>query len=269
MITAEHAIHRFRRDLTISTMLRVALIGTALAALVAGSLSGSGFNSSVLILGVGLIWVVLGVRSVRGSRIAADSSSLIAAGQYDAAERRIVEALHAFSLFRTVKLLTLHHLAALRHAQRSWREAVVLCRALLRQRLGAVSGLGRSTRLILADALLELGDVRGAYDALASLYNERLSLGEALNLLSVQLDYCARVGAWDAMLFQIDTRAQLAELMPTDNAARTQALLALAARKRGRADWEAYLRRRAELLVDPAQLIERRPILRELWESQT
>src|SRR5438132_3317043 len=57
-------------------------------------------------------------------------------------------------------------------------DAVELCRALLRQRSGTMKGLARQSRLILADALLELGDLRGAFEALSSLYCERLSRSE-------------------------------------------------------------------------------------------
>jgi hypothetical protein len=61
------------------------------------------------------------------------------------------------------------------------------------------------------------------------------------------------------------SRVQLAELMPSTIAARTQALLALAARRAGRPDLSEWLRRRAELLADPAKLCAERPALRELW----
>ena len=226
------------------------------------------FDGSIILLIVGILWLVLSYRSVRGSRIAAASPSLIASGQYDAAEQRIVAAMHSFSLFRTVKLLTLHHLALLRHAQQRWQETVMLCRALLRQRLGPAAGLGKSTHLILAEALLELGDLSGAHDCLLGLYDQRLTLGEAIRLQSVQLDYLSRVGAWDQMLQEVQTKIQLAELMPADGAARVQALLALAARRGGRDDLSTWLRRRVELLADPAELSRRRPILAELWRLE-
>ncbi len=265
MLSAESAIHRFRRDLTVSTLLKSVLIGIALAALLIGPMIGGMRDGSFVLLVVGVLWLVLSFRSVRGSRIAAGSPSLIASGQFDAAEERIVEALHSFSLFRSVKLLSLHHLAMLRHAQRRWDETIALSRALLRQRLGSASELGKSASLILADSLLETGDLRGAHDCLVRLYEQRLMLGQALSLLSVQLEYLARIGAWDQMLEQVQTRVQLAELMPTESAATVQALLALAARKTARENWCDWLRRRAELLVDPALLIERRPVLGELW----
>ena len=266
MISAQHAITRFKRDLTLSTLLKVLLLVAAAGALFIGPALGGAFDGSLALVLVGVTWLVLSYRSVRGSRMAADSPSLIAAGQFEAAEHRIGEALRAFSLFRTVKLLSLHHLAVLRHAQRRWPETALLCRALLRQRLGPASGLGKSTRLILADSLLAMNDLRGAHECIARLYEHRLALGEALSLLGVQLDYLARIGAWQQMLHALPTRVQMAELMPTTSAAQAQALLALAARKTGRMEWESCLKRRAELLVDPDQLIERRPILRELWD---
>src|SRR5262249_20447833 len=153
-----------------------------------------------------------------------------------------------------------HHLALLRHAQKRWPDSAELCRALLNQRLGGLKGLARQSRLILADSLLELGDLRGSYDAISGLYQERLTLGEAIRLLAVQLDYLWRVNAWESMLEGVQTKVQLAELMNTPAAARTQAMLALAARKLGRTEWEIWLRRRVELLVDVRQLVQDRPI---------
>jgi hypothetical protein len=136
----------------------------------------------------------------------------------------------------------------------------------LGQRLGALQSINKPSRLILADALLELGDNGGAYQAIAGLYNQRLSLGEAMNLLLVQLHYEARIGAWDQMFGGgLVQKVELAELMPAGNAARAQAFLALAAQKRGRQDWAQWLRRRVELLTDVQQLCAERPMLWEVW----
>ena len=120
---------------------------------------------------------------------------------------------------------------------------------------------------MLADALLELGDVRGAADAIAGLYEQRLSLAELMKLLTVQLDYQSRLGLWNEMMTGITTKVQLAELMPAPSAARTQAMLALAAKHAGRADWCDWLRRRAELLTDVDRLTNDRPVLWELWQK--
>jgi hypothetical protein len=121
--------------------------------------------------------------------------------------------------------------------------------------------------LILADALLELGDLRGAHEAISGLYSQRLSLAEALSLLHVQLDYLWRINAWQEMLAGLGSKLQLAELMNTASSARTQAMLALAARKTGREDLSTYLRRRVELLTSVDELIKARPILNDLYSA--
>jgi len=112
-----------------------------------------------------------------------------------------------------------------------------------------------------------MGDVRGASEAIAGLFEQRLSLAEVMKLLSVQLDYQSRLGAWNDMMHGITTKVQLAELMPAASAARAQAMLALAAKHTGRPDWSDWLRRRAELLADVQKLTTERPALWELWQK--
>ena len=265
MIPAEAVIARVRRDLTISAIVKAALLVAAFLVLVWRGFGTSGAGDVLLLLLIGGAWLALSYRSVQGSRLAADSQWLIATGEYDAAEQQIERSLKTFSLFRNAKLLGMHRLAMLRHAQRRWPDAVALSRALLAQRLGPLKGLNKPSRLILAEALLEMDDPRGARDALAGLFDQRLSLSEAMTMLAVQVDYQARTGAWDQMMDRIATKVQLAELMPTTSAARTQAMLALAAKKSGREDWAIWLRRRVELLCDVQQLCARRSILWELW----
>ena len=256
MIPAQSAISRFNRDMT---------LGLILNAVLASAVAFCFFGGMMLLFVVLLVWIVLGYHSIKSSRLAAGSTSLIAAGEYEEAEVQIEQALRHFSLFRASKLLSLHHLAVLRHAQKRWHDAAELCRALLRQRLGALTGLSRQSRLILADALLELGDLRGAHEAISGLYSQRLTLAEALSLLHVQLDYLARINAWDQMLAGLGSKLQLAELMNAASSARTQAMLALAARKAGREELAQYLRRRVELLTDVDELIKARPILNDLY----
>jgi hypothetical protein len=269
MMSAQIAIARFRRDLTLGALLNgLLLAGLFLCVLMGGAL-GNRYADVLLLLVLGVLWITLGYRSIKGSRLAAGSPSLIAAGQFDLAEFQIEQALRTFSLFRTSKLLSLHHLAVLRHAQRRWGDTAELCRALLRQRLGGLKGLTRQSRLILADSLLELGDLHGAYESITALYEQRLTLAEALKLQTVQLDYLWRVNAWEQMLQGVQVKVELAELMNTASSARTQALLALAAKKTGRDDWAMWLRRRVELLVDVGELMRERPVLAELWPGNT
>ncbi len=266
-MNAETAINRARRDLTLTTIIKLVLAMAVIFGLFIAPLFDLGGNGTLLLVIVGVLWVVLSYQSMKGSRMAAASPGLIAAGQFDEAERVIDGALRSFSLFRTVKLMSLHHLALLRHAQQRYQEAATLCRELLGQRLGPVAGVGKQSRLILADALLEMGDLSGAYEALSSLYHQRLTLNEAKNLLQVELDYQSRIGEWGQMMVNLPAKVQIAELLPTPAAAKAQALLALAAKKQGQAEWSEFLRRRAELLADIQELTRQRPMLWELWEQ--
>jgi hypothetical protein len=234
-------------------------------AFVYASSAGPGSSGLLVIIGVVIGSAVVSLRLNRRSAAVADSPSLIAAGEFDEAEQRIEQVLGTFWTLRSAKLMGVHHLAVLRHAQRRWRDAALLSRALLGQRLAGMPGLARTARLMLADSSLELNDLTATHDALAGLYAERLSLTEAMNLLVIQLAYEARVGAWPAMLFNVGQKVQLAELLPAQAAARAQGLLSLAAARSGRDDLAAWLRRRAELLADVNELVAQRPVLAEVF----
>jgi hypothetical protein len=265
MLPVDATISRVRRDLTLSILLKAAL---TCAAIVCFFMAGPDNARFLALLGIGSLWFWLSLNSARSSRVAAQSPSLIAAGHFEEAERNIEQSILTFSLIRAVKLQTLHHLAMLRHAQRRWQESATLAQALLAQRLGALQPLSKSTRLLLADSLLEMNDLRGAYNAIASLHREQLSLAELLNLLAIQMDYSARASGWDSMLQNVMGKLQLAELMPAAISGRTQALLGLAAKKVGRDDLANWLRSRAELLADAERLVTERPLLSELWKNQ-
>ncbi len=236
--------------------------------LLAGPLLGSGWPATVAVVAMAAFWIGLSYRSARGSNLAADSPLLIATGQFDEAEQRIEQVLRRFSILRAVKLQSLHHLIVLRHAQRRWPDAAMLCRALLRQRLGSLESLAHSSRLMLADSLLEQDDLNGAYEQIIGLYHQRLNLTESLNLLLIQLDYETRIEAWGMMMRGIWSKVQLAELMPSGSAAQLQAMLSIAAEKTGRRDWADWLRQRAHLLADIDELVARRPRLKDLLAEQ-
>lgn len=265
LLPARTAISRFRRDLTFSRLLKGLFVLAVPGAFLLRAAGVAWVDPLMVLPVIACVFLVLSFGSVKGSRLVADSPSLIAAGQFEEAEKRIDEALRSFSLFRHVKVLGLHHLALLRHAQKNWPESALLCRALIGQPQNNLQGVGKPARLMLADALLEMGDVRGAGEAIGALYEQRLSLPELMKLLVVQLDHQSRVGAWGEMASGITTKVQLAELMPALSAARAQALLALAAKKAGREDWAGWLRRRAELLADVQKLAAERPVLWEVW----
>ncbi|MDB5297696.1 MAG: hypothetical protein JWO31_3679 [Phycisphaerales bacterium] len=268
MLSTASAISRLRRDLTLGALVKGLLVLAAVAALVLPPMLAPQVHSAAALMGVGVVWLALTYNSAKTSRLSADSPALIAAGEYDRAEAQIAAALGTFSLFRAVKLQALHHLALLRYGQKRYEDAATLSRAVLNQRLGtAAAPLAKPARLLLADSMLEAGDVRGAYDALRELAGQRLSLPEVLKLLAAQVDYESRVGAWDRLTHEAMTKVQLAELMSTPAAARTQALLAVAFRRTNRSDFADWLAARAAALVDPAALVAERPLLAELWPA--
>lgn len=268
MISVQQAITRFRRDVTVSTLLKGALAFGLVAVLMLHFVPlGKAIDPTFLLMVLGAVWLTLWYRTMKGSRMAAESSSLIASGQLDQAEAQIELSLKAFSMSRSVKSMSLLNLALVRLAQKRWPDTALLCREVLGTQKNTPEHLSKSGRLMLADSLLEMGDLRGAHEALSGLYEHRLTLNEALNLLRVQTDYLARVGAWQQLFQGVQTKIALAEIMPTPNAAKVQALLALAAKKIGKLQWSDWLKRRVELLVDARELATQRPVLSELWDN--
>jgi hypothetical protein len=248
MIPVDSAISRVRRDMVIGTVLRGILFAAALAAMFAGPIWGSSSLGLVGLVAVGAIWMMLSYRSMAGTRMAADSPMLIASGDFDKAETQIDSALKSFSLFKTGKLLSLHHLAVLRHAQKRWAESAQLCQAILGQTMRNLPGLARTTLLIMTDSLLQSGDLRGAQVGLNGLNGYRLTLSESLSLQLIQLEFGSRTGNWEQMLSGVGMKVQMCELMSGANAAKAQELLAKAARQTGREQLADWLQRRAELL---------------------
>jgi hypothetical protein len=264
-MNTDSAISRLRRDLVLGTLLKALLFAAAMGAVFVLPVAAPQISSGAALLAIAIIWLILGYNSAKGARISAETPNLIAVGQLKEAEEQIDEALRRFSLFRAVKLQAAHQLAMLRHAQRRYREATAICREILSHRTAAAAPMSRNVRLLMADSTLELDDVHGAYEAMSGLYGQKLSLPQVLDLLAAQLDYESRIGAWDRVMNQPMAKVQLAELMPTMPAARTQALLALGARHVGRHDFAEWLLARIELLIDPTRLVAERPLLAQLW----
>jgi hypothetical protein len=269
MLSADAAIARMRRAITLGIAVRALLWAAAVASLICAWLMPSSppVDGRIALIVVAVLWVTLSVRSWQSTRLNADVPHLLATGEFDAAEEQIDRSLRSFSLFRPIKLVALHQLAVLRMAQGKFADAATICHELLGHRLGMMGSLSRSSRLMLAQALLEQGEPRQAVMPLASLSGERLSLAETLNLLHLELDYGARVGDWQRMFDGYMGKVQLAEVMPAGASARVQASLALAARQVGRADVADWLSRRAALLADPAELVRQRPALAEIWPA--
>ena len=260
---AESAIRRVTRDVVVTWLIHAVLFLVVLVILFIGP--STGLPSILLVAIPCTVWVLLAFNGMREARNAMQWPTLIASGQLQEAERQIEQAIRGFSMLRSMKLLSLHQLAVLRMAQGNWADAARLSHAILTFRWARDASLQRASLLVLAGSSVRIGAMEPAYGAIGQLRLMPLTLDEQLALLSAETAYLARIGAWSSLVHAIDQKARMAELMPADAAAQTQAYLALGARREGRRDWETYLTQRCMLLEDPARLCEQDGILRELF----
>lgn len=267
MMPAEQALWRLNRDMVLTWVVNIGLAVVVFVLLLLGN--SSDFSPIFLVVIPILIWIVLAFQGMRETRNAMQWPILIASGRLEEAERQIEQSIRGFTLLRSVKLMSLHHLALVRMAQRRWQEAAALSRALLKYRMPRDRSVTNSVLLILGNAAIRTGDWQEAYRAIMQLRQQQLFLDEQLSLLSIECAYMARTGAWRELLHGIDAKTRLAELMPGELAAQTQGLLALGASRCGRTDWMMYLRDRCQLLCDPDRLCAEEPMLRELWEAKS
>ena len=271
-IATDRAISQSKRQILLGRTVHWGLLVVAVGSMAASPLIAGADQSRVaaivgfLPLAAAGVWLVLGAVSARTAAITIDVPVAVAAGLYGLAEDRVARAVGSFCLFRAPRLIGLHQLASLRSAQDRPAETAALCRAVLNRPGAAAAGLFNGTSLLLADAGLKLNDLPTVHNCLARLWGHRVNLAESLKLLELQLDYQSRTGAWSTMAEGLEHKVEMAELMPAESAAGSQALLALAARRMGRPAWAEWLGRRADLLADRAELIKRRPALAELWD---
>ena len=169
------------------------------------------------------------------------------------AESTLSEAIGRLPLVRSIRLLLYHRLAVLRHRQGRYAEAANICDGVLALPLGRARSVRSSLLLLLCESRLETRDLLGAYAALRELYQLRIGLTEALQRLLLRTRYEVMAGydAW--ALDRLESRLQLAEVMPYRQCGAMHALLALAA-ERSRSEHAPRLRARAELLCPPEQL---------------
>lgn len=258
VISTHHAIALARRWRWISVLLRLSLFVVLGAAIYAYE-KGGGF---VVVAGMFILWTIVASLNARTRRLALDAGQHIAAGEFDLAEDRLTQSLRAFSLADSTKQFGLQQLAMLRHAQSRWADAAALARAFLSSRRQAA--LDIPSRLVLAESLLEMGDLAGVGREIEDLSRQRLNLRQTLLLTQLRLDLQSRTAEFAAMFQQPQVAVGLVELMPAAASMRCHALLALAARRLGKTEWSDFLLRRAKLLGDVDALAGSRPVLREL-----
>jgi hypothetical protein len=264
MIQVDQAIRRVNRSVALTWAIHALLALAVGGGLIVGSILQV---PSILLASIPcILWVLLAVNGYRETHNAMRWPMLIASGDLEQAEQEIENAIHGFSVMRSVKLLSLHHLSVLRMAQRNWADAARLSKAMQGHHLSKDGSLKRASLLVLAASAARVGQMHDAYSALQRLRRMPLTLDEQLSLLHAESVYLGRLGAWDALAWRIDVKVRMAELMPTEYAVQTQAFLALAARRTGQSQWTGYLSRRCELLCDVAVLAGEEPVLAELWQ---
>jgi len=261
-LAAEQAIRLARSGIRRGALVRWALMLIGITGVVLAGAERTPSIGPAMALGAALAWVMLVVRSVRSQQDLLGVPVLLEHHHQEQADQIIAASLRAFSIFRAPRMQALQHLASIRHEQRRSQDAAALISELLRYRL---SPTARTSLLLLrAESSLELNDLPAVHAALSSL-PPPASLGESMKLMQLQTDYCVRVGAWAAALDNLPWKVELAELLPTEDAAWVQGLLALAAQRSNLPEWRAWLQRRAELLGDRATLVQRQPLLNELF----
>jgi len=250
------SIDRFTKQMANDEMLRSLLIaGIVMALLVSLLLPGVSWLSSLVAPAVLLgLWLWLSVSTARVARSLTTFGEVMASDPAQA-ETAIEEMLRIRPVMRWARLLSYHRLAGLRHLQRRFGETAEICLCLLNQPL---KGPALATRphllLMLAEAQLELGNLPGAYHALAHLQQTRLGLAQSLQRLAIQTRYELAVGAYDAAMHRARAKVELAELMPAAHCAVVHAMLATAATHTGeqrKADW---LWQRTRALASPELL---------------
>src|SRR5690242_10679596 len=115
MIHVEQAIRRVNRAMVLMWALHALLACAVGAALIVGTILQL---PSILLAAIPcILWVLLAVNGYRETHNAMRWPMLIASGELVKAEQEIESAIHGFSVLRSVKLMSLHHLAVLRMAQ--------------------------------------------------------------------------------------------------------------------------------------------------------
>ena len=250
------------------------LVAGVLAGLVFGPALGLDVLAYAAIV-AGALWVLLAVRSARLSQVARSAwAAASRAGEakddtentlLDAAEARAREVLSGFCLLRPVTIAAVQALAAAAHRRGRFDDAARLAGFVLGRPEKPLVGDGPGTRLLLADALLSAGQAAAATRELDVLGQAGgLSLGQSLTLLSLYLRADAAAENFGRMTTNLPATLAMLEVMPGFESARCHALLLLAAERRGLDRWPAFLRRRVELLADPADLVKREPLAAEV-----
>jgi hypothetical protein len=257
-------LRRFRRQLTAAHVLRVGLLAALGVSLIWAARSpapGGGRMVFLVALAGAAIWIALLIKSMGLARRIQTGSTLLSLGQLDDAEVWLRQAMMCFSFSARSKIVACQQLASLFFRRDSYAEAIVLCRELLRHRLRGLRNVWINARLLLADSLLMLDEVAGAYEALGPVCNVSLSLAERMKLLPIRLRYELAADHAASCVQSLKEKVRIAELLDAPRAALVHALLAEACRRQAMPAQQAFLCERARLYHDLNELVERYPLI--------
>ena len=245
---------RFAKQMALDDMLRAMLIAMVVAAMgltlvLPGAAVISGLLAPAVVLG---LWIWVSISTAKVARSLTSFGQLMAA-EPGKAEAALNEMLKARPVMRWARLLSYHRLAGVRHLQKRFSETAAICLCLLNQPLkGPAAATRPHLLLMLAEAQLEVGNLPGAYHALAHLQQTRLGLAQSLQRLAIQTRYELAIGAYDSAMHHARAKVELAELMPAKHCALMHAMLATAAQGAGQTKQSDWLWQRTRLLADPA-----------------
>ena len=243
----------FAKQVALDNMMRGLLIaGVVAAMLLTLVLPGMAIVSGLIAPAIALgLWLWLSVSTARVARSLATFGDLMAS-EPNQAEDALVELLKVRPVMRWARILSYHRLAGLRHLQRRFTETASICLCLLNQPLKGPAAAARPHLLLmLAEAQLEVGNLPGAYHALAHLQQTKLGLAQSLQRLAIQTRYELSAGAYDSAMHRARAKVELAELMPAKHCAAMHAMLATAAQRSGQTQHSNWLWQRTRLLAGP------------------
>lgn len=257
----------FRRQMLLTRLVRIGLFIGAIGAMIwATQLPSPGNKQAVFFVAMATLvgWVAIVVRTMRLARQLHAAGVLLSIGRLDDAEVWLRRMIARFSLSARSKLMACQQVAALLFRRECYRDVVLVCRELLRQRLTRFRQIWVTARLMLADSHLMLGEVSEAYEAIRPVYESELSLSERLKLLPIQLRYELAADHAVSAVQAMDEKVRFAELLESPQAALVHALLAEACRRQSMPSERAFLAERARLYHDLEELAERYPVIRPI-----
>ncbi|NIA06892.1 MAG: hypothetical protein GWP14_04505 [Actinobacteria bacterium] len=224
--------------------------------------------SNAILIGVGVVWVALGIRARRKADQTTAASQMIASGGLTQAAGMLLEVCRGFCLHKPVALMACHNLAVILQKQRQWPAAWQLCelvRSWADKRLGELRILSESVR---AECSLAMNNLGATYESLSILSRLELSVTERLSVLPTEINYCLQVGQPEAVMNDLPNKVTLAAMLPTQLAGATHASMALAAhaaKQMARRDW---LWERATLYCPAEELLAQRPGLQDVAKQR-